>query len=127
MTYTDAVNLMCEYTKSEALRKHMYAVETAMRAYARKFGEDEETWAMVGVLHDFDYEKYPTIPEHPLMGSEILKKKDILRMSEMRYSAMQVLQMYTVTHRWQRFSTPATNSVASSLPLRLSDQTRLPT
>ena len=44
MTYTDAVNLMCEYTKSEALRKHMYAVEAAMRAYARKFGEDEETW-----------------------------------------------------------------------------------
>jgi predicted hydrolase (HD superfamily) len=53
----------------------MYAVEDAMRAYARKFGEDEETWAMVGVLHDFDYEKYPTIPEHPLKGSEILKEK----------------------------------------------------
>jgi predicted hydrolase (HD superfamily) len=75
MNYTDAVNLMCEYTKSEALRKHMYAVEAAMRAYARKFGEDEETWAIVGVLHDFDYEKYPTIPEHPLKGSEILKEK----------------------------------------------------
>jgi predicted hydrolase (HD superfamily) len=75
MTYTDAVNLMCEYTKSEALRKHMYAVEAAMRAYARKFGENEETWAIVGVIHDFDYEKYPTIPEHPLKGSEILKEK----------------------------------------------------
>ena len=75
MTYTNAINLMCEYTKSEALRKHMYAVEAAMRAYARKFGEDEEKWAIVGVLHDFDYEKYPTIPEHPLMGSEILKEK----------------------------------------------------
>jgi putative nucleotidyltransferase with HDIG domain len=75
MTYTNAVNLMHDYTKSDALRKHMYAVEAAMRAYARKFNEDEETWAVVGVLHDFDYEKYPTIPEHPTKGSEILKEK----------------------------------------------------
>ena len=75
MTYTVSLNLMHEYTKSDALRKHMYAVEAAMRAYARKFGEDEETWAIVGVLHDFDYEKFPTIPEHPLKGSEILKEK----------------------------------------------------
>jgi predicted hydrolase (HD superfamily) len=75
MNYNDALNLMHEYTKSDALRKHMYAVEAAMRTYARKFGEDEEKWAIVGVLHDFDYEKYPTIPEHPLKGSEILKEK----------------------------------------------------
>jgi predicted hydrolase (HD superfamily) len=75
MTYNDALNLMQEYTNSDALRKHMYAVEAAMRAYARKFREDEETWAIVGILHDFDYEKYPTIPEHPLKGSEILKEK----------------------------------------------------
>ena len=75
MNYDDALNLMHEYTKSDALRKHMYAVEAAMRAYARKFGEDEATWAIVGVLHDFDYEKYPTIPDHPLKGSEILKEK----------------------------------------------------
>jgi putative nucleotidyltransferase with HDIG domain len=75
MTYTDAMNLMHEYTISDALRKHMYAVEAAMRAYAQKFGEDEEAWAIAGVLHDFDYEKYPTIPEHPLKGSEILKEK----------------------------------------------------
>jgi len=75
MNYTDALNLMHEYTKSDALRKHMYAVEAAMRAYARKHGEDEEKWAIVGVLHDFDYEQYPTIPDHPLKGSEILKEK----------------------------------------------------
>jgi Predicted hydrolase (HD superfamily) len=75
MNYTDALNLMYEYTKSDALRKHMYAVESAMRAYARKYGEDEEKWAIVGVLHDFDYEMYPTIPDHPLKGSEILKSK----------------------------------------------------
>jgi len=75
LNYNDALNLMHEYTKSDALRKHMYAVEAAMRAYAIKFGEDEGIWAIVGILHDFDYEKYPTIPEHPLKGSEILKEK----------------------------------------------------
>lgn len=75
MTYQDALNLMHEYTESEALRKHMYAVEAAMRAYARKYEEDEETWAIVGLLHDFDYEKYPNAPEHPAKGSEILKGK----------------------------------------------------
>jgi putative nucleotidyltransferase with HDIG domain len=75
MNYIDALNLMLEYTKSDALRKHMYAVEAAMRAYARKYGEDEEKWAIVGVLHDFDYETHPTIPDHPIKGSEILKSK----------------------------------------------------
>ncbi len=75
MKYQDALDLMHEYTKNEALRKHMYAVEAAMRAYARKFGEDEEKWAIVGILHDFDYEKFPTAPDHPAKGSEILKEK----------------------------------------------------
>jgi len=75
MNYTDALNLMHEYTKSDALRKHMYTVEVAMRAYARKYNEEEEKWAIVGILHDFDYEMYPTIPDHPLKGSEILKSK----------------------------------------------------
>jgi predicted hydrolase (HD superfamily) len=71
----NALNLMHEYTKSDALRKHMYAVESAMRAYAHKYNGDEEKWAIVGILHDFDYEMYPTIPDHPLKGSEILKTK----------------------------------------------------
>ena len=62
MNYTDALNLMHEYTKNEALRKHMYAVEAAMRAYSRKYNDDEEKWAIVGILHDFDYEMYPTLP-----------------------------------------------------------------
>jgi putative nucleotidyltransferase with HDIG domain len=75
MTREDALNLMHEYTKNDALRKHMYAVEAAMRAYAKKFGEDEELWAIVGILHDFDYEVYPNAPDHPLKGSEILKEK----------------------------------------------------
>ncbi|HCA78121.1 MAG TPA: HAD family hydrolase [Bacteroidetes bacterium] len=75
MSYQEALDLMHEYTKNEALRKHMYAVESAMRAYARKLGEDEEKWAIVGILHDFDYEMYPNPPEHPQKGSVILQEK----------------------------------------------------
>ncbi len=70
-----AWNLLCEYTKNENLRKHALAVEACVRAYARKFGEDEEAWGVVGLIHDFDYEVYPNAPDHPLKGSEILKEK----------------------------------------------------
>jgi putative nucleotidyltransferase with HDIG domain len=74
MNYEDALKLMHEYTKNDSLRKHMYAVEAAMRAYAKKYGEDEELWGIVGILHDFDYEMYPNAPDHPAKGSEILKQ-----------------------------------------------------
>ena len=74
MNRDEAWNLLCEYTKSEGLRRHAFAVEACMRAYARKFGEDEEKWAVVGLIHDFDYEVYPNAPDHPLKGSEILAK-----------------------------------------------------
>ena len=67
--------LLYEYTKGEGLRKHGLAVETAMRAYAKKFSADEETWGITGLIHDFDYEMYPQPPDHPLKGSEILKEK----------------------------------------------------
>ncbi len=70
-----AWGLLTEYTQSESLRKHALAVEACMRAYARKNGADEDLWAMVGLLHDFDYEKYPTVAEHPYKGSEILKER----------------------------------------------------
>ena len=77
LSRADALDLMHEYTPSDALRKHMYAVEAAMRAYARKYGEDEETWGVVGILHDFDYERWPNpdhspTEEHPSEGSKIL-------------------------------------------------------
>lgn len=68
-------DLLCEYTKSESLRKHALAVEACMRAYARKLDEDEEKWGITGLIHDFDYEQYPNAPDHPLKGSEILKEK----------------------------------------------------
>ena len=69
---SDAYALVCEYTQSDSLRKHMLAVEAAVAAYARKFGEDETTWGIVGLLHDFDYERWPNPPDHPLKGAEIL-------------------------------------------------------
>jgi predicted hydrolase (HD superfamily) len=72
-----AWELLCEYTKNESLRKHALAVEACVRAYARKFGEDEEKWCVTGLIHDFDYEVYPTAPDHPLKGSEILKDNGV--------------------------------------------------
>lgn len=71
----EAYKLLTEYTKSDSLIKHALAVETAMRAYAEKFGEDVEKWGVVGLLHDFDYEKYPSENEHPYKGAEILREK----------------------------------------------------
>jgi putative nucleotidyltransferase with HDIG domain len=67
--------LLTEFTQSESLRKHALAVEACLRAYARKAGADEELWGVVGLLHDFDYEKYPSLEEHPYKGSEILKER----------------------------------------------------
>ena len=67
--------LLTEYTQSESLRKHALAVEACMRAYARKHGANEDLWGVVGLLHDFDYEKYPSAEEHPYKGSEILKER----------------------------------------------------
>jgi len=73
-----AWSLLCEYTQSESLRKHMLAVEACMRAYAHRFGEDENKWGITGLLHDFDYEKYPTPAEHPFVGNKILEERGYL-------------------------------------------------
>ncbi len=69
-----AYDLMCQYTAGDGLRRHMLAVETAMRAYAQQRNEDVEKWGVVGLLHDFDYERWPNPPDHPLQGAEILKQ-----------------------------------------------------
>lgn len=68
MKRDEALALMHEYTESDALRKHMYAVEAAMRAYAGKYGENEDEWGIVGLLHDFDYERFPNQDHHPTEG-----------------------------------------------------------
>jgi putative nucleotidyltransferase with HDIG domain len=79
-TRDDAWKLLCEYTQSESLRKHMLAVEACVRAYARKNGADEETWGLAALLHDFDYERWPNADhaadrEHPAEGAKILRER----------------------------------------------------
>ena len=75
MNRDDAWALLTEYTKGESLLKHALAVEAAVRGYARKFGEDEEGWGIAALLHDFDYERWPTLGDHPISGAEILRAK----------------------------------------------------
>ena len=75
MNRDDAYKVVCEFTQSDSLRKHMLAVEVAMRAYAKRYGEDEEKWGIVGLLHDFDYERWPDPPDHPLKGAAILAER----------------------------------------------------
>jgi len=75
MNRDEAWALLTEYTKSDSLLKHAIAVEAAVRGYARKFGENEEAWGITALLHDFDYERWPTLGEHPNKGAEILRSK----------------------------------------------------
>src|SRR5438874_10958430 len=75
MNRADAFALLTEYVTDQSLVRHCLSVEAAMRAYARKLNEDEETWGIVGLLHDFDYERWPNPPDHPLQGSEILRRR----------------------------------------------------
>ena len=72
-----AWDIVCEFVKSESLRKHMLAVEACMVAYARKFGEDEEKWAITALLHDFDWEIHPEAPDHPMKGEPILAGRGV--------------------------------------------------
>jgi putative nucleotidyltransferase with HDIG domain len=75
LTRDAAWALLTEFTASENLRKHALAVEAAVRFYARRFGEDEELWGIVALLHDFDYERYPSLTDHPMRGAEVLRER----------------------------------------------------
>jgi putative nucleotidyltransferase with HDIG domain len=77
MEREQAWDLLCEYTKSESLRKHALAVEACVTAYARKFNEDESKWSLTALLHDFDYEIHPEAPDHPMKGEAILAERGI--------------------------------------------------
>jgi len=77
VTREEAWQLVCEWISNENLRRHLLAVEAAMRFYARKFGEEEEKWGLVGLLHDLDYERHPEPPDHPSVGAEFLRQKGL--------------------------------------------------
>lgn len=77
MTRTDALVILDEFVKNANLKKHMLAVEAAMRAYAAKFGGDPDEWGIVGLLHDFDWEIHPTLEDHPLKGQSILEQRSV--------------------------------------------------
>ena len=77
MTREQAWDLLCEFTKSESLRKHALAVEACVAAYANKFGEDEAKWSITALLHDFDYEMHPEAPDHPMKGEPILAERGV--------------------------------------------------
>ncbi|HEX4169138.1 MAG TPA: HD domain-containing protein [Bryobacteraceae bacterium] len=72
-----AWDIVCEFVKSDSLRRHMLGVEACMVAYARKFGQDPERWAVVGLLHDFDWELHPAAPDHPMKGAPILEQRGV--------------------------------------------------
>jgi putative nucleotidyltransferase with HDIG domain len=72
-----AWDILCEFTKSDGLRKHALAVEACVTAYARKFGEDEQKWSVTALLHDFDWEVHPTLPDHPTKGEPILAERGV--------------------------------------------------
>ncbi|MDQ2843357.1 MAG: HDIG domain-containing protein [Acidobacteriota bacterium] len=77
MTRDEAWSIVCEFVQSEGLRRHMVAVETCMAAYARKFGEDADRWAITALLHDFDWEIHPAAPDHPMKGATILETRGV--------------------------------------------------
>lgn len=77
MNRESAWELLCEFTKSDGLRKHALAVEACVVAYARRFGEDEEKWSITALLHDFDWEIHPTLPDHPTKGEPILAERGV--------------------------------------------------
>jgi putative nucleotidyltransferase with HDIG domain len=77
MNRTEAWNIVTEFVQAVNLRNHMLAVEAAMRAYAEKYGEDVDTWGIIGLLHDFDWEIHPTLDEHPQAGAPILRERGV--------------------------------------------------
>jgi predicted hydrolase (HD superfamily) len=77
MTRNEAWEIVCEFVQGDSLRRHMLAVEACVVAYARKFGEDEERWAVTALLHDFDWEIHPAAPDHPMKGEPILAARGV--------------------------------------------------
>ncbi len=77
MDRSQAWDIVCEFVQSDSLRKHMLAVEYAMRAYAQHYGEDPDSWGLIGLLHDFDWEIHPSLEQHPMDGAPILRQRGL--------------------------------------------------
>ena len=77
MDRQQAWNIVCEFVNSDSLRKHMLSVEYSMRSYAEHYGEDSDSWGLVGLLHDFDWEIHPTLEQHPIAGAPILRDRGL--------------------------------------------------
>ncbi len=77
MTRQEAWDIVCEFVQSDSLRRHMLGVEACMVSYARKFGDDEELWSVTALLHDFDWEIHPSLPDHPMKGEAILEQRGV--------------------------------------------------
>ena len=109
-----AWQLLTEWTQSDSLRKHALAVEAAVRGYARKFGENEEEWGVVALLHDFDYERYPTLGDHPNKGCEHLNAR-LSRLGDARdpVARRRRLPVFSPRRRSRKRWSPATRWPAS--------------
>ena len=109
-----ALALLHEYTKGESLRRHAYGVDAAVRGYARRMGEDEALWSVTALLHDFDYERWPSLEDHPYQGVEILQAAWLPRGGDAGHPVACRLQRRDPRQsRSRRCSTPATRCRAS--------------
>jgi putative nucleotidyltransferase with HDIG domain len=110
----EAWSLFCEWTHSPSLRKHVLAVEAAMRAYARRFESDEELWGITGLLHDLDYERHPDLETgHPRIALEELERRGYPPELVRRWRRTRTASASRATARWRRRSTRSTSCVAS--------------
>jgi putative nucleotidyltransferase with HDIG domain len=119
-TRDEALALMHEHVQSESLRRHMYSVEAACRAYARRFGEDEELYGLAGLLHDFDYERWPD--EHPVRGVEMLRERGypdpVLHAIQAHYSARTGVKPETLLDRTLWASDEITGMITAAALVR---------
>jgi putative nucleotidyltransferase with HDIG domain len=116
----DALALMHQHVQSESLRRHMYSVEAACRAYARRFGEDEELYGLAGLLHDFDYEEFPD--EHPLRGVQVLRERgypeELIHAVQAHYAARTGVQPVTRLDRTLRACDEITGLITAAALVR---------
>ena len=110
LTREQAWDIVCEFPESEGLRKHALAVETCVVAYAKQLGEDEQKWSVTALLHDFDWEIHPQLPDHPMLGEPILAERGVDEESAAPFSRMPISAAYRASPPSKRRSTPRRTS-----------------